>query len=319
MKDRQKSQSSSTRQLADTDPGRDYDVGYKKPPVETRFQPGPSGNPRGRQTGSENRKLNDEETLAEIIPEESKRMVNLQQAGQVITLTSERAVVRSIIGRAIQGNPSAQRAFLSPLSKLDTPQDDTWNETLRILVGYKNGWKQILAERKRRGTSPPLPDPLPERIEIDEDNRTAYLIENSAADTKHRQRQRSPRRELGAEDYDCLKRAMPCPQDGDDLRPQRLLGQEDIDRLPDHIRVRLLAGLQGLQDYADGKFVSVTPPRPIYDSEYVTPCGHEMPLHGMRCYGVEQEDAEILLTQGWSLCDPHEWESGANQTREPSS
>ena len=35
-------------------PEGDYEVGYKKPPVHTRFQKGQSGNPRGRPRGSKN-------------------------------------------------------------------------------------------------------------------------------------------------------------------------------------------------------------------------------------------------------------------------
>ena len=37
-------------------PERDYAVGYGRPPVESRFQPGTSGNPRGRRKGSKNLK-----------------------------------------------------------------------------------------------------------------------------------------------------------------------------------------------------------------------------------------------------------------------
>ena len=36
-------------------PAAGYDVGYGKPPKATRFQPGTSGNPRGRPRGSRNR------------------------------------------------------------------------------------------------------------------------------------------------------------------------------------------------------------------------------------------------------------------------
>src|SRR6476661_5155643 len=37
-------------------PDRAYAVGYGRPPIESRFQPGSSGNPRGRRKGSKNLK-----------------------------------------------------------------------------------------------------------------------------------------------------------------------------------------------------------------------------------------------------------------------
>src|SRR5215467_8028707 len=37
-------------------PDRAYAVGYGRPPIESRFQPGTSGNPRGRRKGSKNLK-----------------------------------------------------------------------------------------------------------------------------------------------------------------------------------------------------------------------------------------------------------------------
>ena len=36
------------------DDARDYKVGYKKPPLHTRFKKGQSGNPRGRPRGAKN-------------------------------------------------------------------------------------------------------------------------------------------------------------------------------------------------------------------------------------------------------------------------
>ena len=36
-------------------PGDGYQVGYRHPPLATRFRPGTSGNPRGRPKGARNR------------------------------------------------------------------------------------------------------------------------------------------------------------------------------------------------------------------------------------------------------------------------
>lgn len=46
----------------------DYEVGYKKPPKETRFKPGQSGNSKGRRRGARNFKTILEEILTAPIP-----------------------------------------------------------------------------------------------------------------------------------------------------------------------------------------------------------------------------------------------------------
>ena len=48
--------------------GSNYLVGYRKPPVHTRFQPGQSGNPSGRAKGSQNFKTLLNRILKEEIP-----------------------------------------------------------------------------------------------------------------------------------------------------------------------------------------------------------------------------------------------------------
>ena len=64
--------------------GGDYDVGYGKPPVHSRFKPGQSGNPRGRQRGSRNASSLAAQALAEkvtvTIEGRTKRISKLEAA-----------------------------------------------------------------------------------------------------------------------------------------------------------------------------------------------------------------------------------------------
>lgn len=79
-------------------------VGYKRPPVHTRFKPGQSGNPRGRPQGRRNLKHDLEAELSERI--------TLRDGDRTIRLTKQRALVKSTVARAIKGDPRAQaKAF----------------------------------------------------------------------------------------------------------------------------------------------------------------------------------------------------------------
>lgn len=59
----------------DCKPGRDYAVGYGRPPQHTRFRPGQSGNPGGRPKGARNLLTELDEALAEkvVVVEGGKR------------------------------------------------------------------------------------------------------------------------------------------------------------------------------------------------------------------------------------------------------
>lgn len=85
-------------------------VGYKSPPKHTRFKKGQSGNPKGRPKGHLNLKTDLTSELGE--------RVKLTQDGKPVKLTKQRALVKSLVARAIKGDPRATNALLPLILKV---------------------------------------------------------------------------------------------------------------------------------------------------------------------------------------------------------
>lgn len=81
--------------MSEDAPERDYDVGYGKPPVASRFPPGQSGNPRGRQKGSKNGKaLWKAELEAPVVLTENNKRVKTSKLGLIIKQVVKKAAIK---------------------------------------------------------------------------------------------------------------------------------------------------------------------------------------------------------------------------------
>src|SRR3954468_4797270 len=81
-------------------------VGYKKPPVESRFKPGRSGNPSGRPKGAVSFRADFAAELAELVSE-----------GEM-TYTKSRAIVKNLISKATSGDAEVAIAVISFWARL---------------------------------------------------------------------------------------------------------------------------------------------------------------------------------------------------------
>ena len=102
----------------------DYKVGYKKPPLHTRFQKGQSGNPRGRPRGSKNFSTLLTEALNEavVVTEDgrrrriSKRELGLKQLANKFAM-AEAQVTKFLLGLMLDrerlglATPTQRRSF----------------------------------------------------------------------------------------------------------------------------------------------------------------------------------------------------------------
>lgn len=95
----------------------EYKVGYGKPPVATQFKKGVSGNPKGKKRSAPNFA----QTLRSILTEK----VNVHVDGRVEKQSKFVLLARSLIARAIKGDPSATRQAYALIEKygLMKPED----------------------------------------------------------------------------------------------------------------------------------------------------------------------------------------------------
>ena len=98
---------------------KEYAVGYRKPPRATRFKPGQSGNPKGRPKGSPN--------LAADLSTELGELITVREGGAAQRVSKQRALIKSLMAKALQGDVRATTALLALYARVITepPEDES--------------------------------------------------------------------------------------------------------------------------------------------------------------------------------------------------
>ena len=101
----------------------DYEIGFKKPPKKNQFEKGQSGNPKGRPKSTKNLKTDLEEELQELI--------HLKEGGKDKHVSKQRALIKSLMAKAVKGDARAANLLLNMILKVLIPtQADDVDETL---------------------------------------------------------------------------------------------------------------------------------------------------------------------------------------------
>ena len=87
----------------------DKKVGYRRPPVATRFKPGQSGNPSGKRKARPTLSQRLDRILAEIVP--------VTEGGKSKRMTKEEVFLRQLVTRAIGGDRQSARLVLDYLER----------------------------------------------------------------------------------------------------------------------------------------------------------------------------------------------------------
>ena len=116
--------------------GTDYAVGYKHPPLHTRFKPGVSGNPSGRRKDSKNFK-----TLLNAILNEQ---ISLQEGSESRKITKAEAIMRRLIIGAMKGDSRDLHALfrLAEQTGQFEEKPDQINRIERVIVRWMSPEEQ---------------------------------------------------------------------------------------------------------------------------------------------------------------------------------
>lgn len=132
----------------------DYDVGYGKTPVASRFKAGQSGNPAGRPKGSKN--------LQTLLKQELEKKIDVVVAGEPQRMSKAQVMVVKHVDRAIGGN---DRAF-AMLVKMDGAAFGSEDGTAPSAgprseipsQDYSTMLAELVARRSQEGDDAPSPD-----------------------------------------------------------------------------------------------------------------------------------------------------------------
>jgi hypothetical protein len=89
----------------------DYEVGYGKPPRNTRFKKGQSGNPRGRAPGVKNLKTLLIDTLNEPVV--------VTENGGRRTISKRQAIIKQLVNQSAKGDWRAVKLLLDMLHETE--------------------------------------------------------------------------------------------------------------------------------------------------------------------------------------------------------
>jgi hypothetical protein len=90
-----------------------YEVGFGKPPKQTRFKPGQSGNSKGRRRGSFN--------MMTIVQKELEQEVEVSEGGRRCRMPKVQIGIRQLANKAASGDPKAIAMFI-----------DLWRKTGKL-------------------------------------------------------------------------------------------------------------------------------------------------------------------------------------------
>lgn len=95
---------------------KEYEIGYKKPPRETRFRKGCSGNPSGRPKGSQN--------TIKLLEELLNQKISVLRDGKKRKISKKTAIMMQMVNAAVKGDPKSVQTLLPYMTIIDNKNEE---------------------------------------------------------------------------------------------------------------------------------------------------------------------------------------------------
>ena len=144
-----------------------YDVGHGKPPVDSQWKKGQSGNPHGRPSKSDTEPfVGKSHPIRDAIFDELERMVPIKEGGSTSEITTLSAIIRSINVGAIKGNHSQQKLAIRCAIAADESRRTDIAAGILNVEDYKHKWGPVFSQARQHASPEPRQVPHPDHINI---------------------------------------------------------------------------------------------------------------------------------------------------------
>ena len=123
------------------DEKRAYEVGYGKPPCQTRFKKGQSGNPKGRTAGTKN--------LSTLLSEALNEPVIVTENGRHRKITKRQAMITQLVNRSATADFRALKILLDIIRDIENRTEMASPETSSFSAADEKVIEQLMARLAR--------------------------------------------------------------------------------------------------------------------------------------------------------------------------